>query len=128
LVTQNEPAGIVALTAQVQQILGQAQRHIEFTAECMIAGLSIGDVNELRGEPQPLPQFACASIGLARFRRRLASDNLQHAAQVAANFEFLSLASGAGRQQCELVKTPLNCAADSAIAERAADLRPALIQ
>ncbi len=35
--TQNEPGGIVALTAQTQQILVQALRQIEFAADQVIA-------------------------------------------------------------------------------------------
>jgi hypothetical protein len=38
-VTQNEPGGIVALTAQTQQILIQAQRQVEFAPERVIARL-----------------------------------------------------------------------------------------
>ena len=34
--TENEAAGIVALTAQTQQILVQAQRQIEFATERVI--------------------------------------------------------------------------------------------
>ena len=34
--TQNEPGGIVALTAQTQQILVQALRQIQFAAERVI--------------------------------------------------------------------------------------------
>jgi hypothetical protein len=36
VVTQNESAGIVALTAQTQQVLVQTQRKIEFTADRVI--------------------------------------------------------------------------------------------
>ena len=68
--TQNEPGGIVALTAQTQQILVQALRQIEFAAEHVIARLPIGNLKELRGGTQLLPQLSCAGIGMARFRRR----------------------------------------------------------
>ena len=68
--TQNEPGGIVALMAQTQQILGQAQRQIEFAAVHVIARLPIGNLKELRGRTQLLPQLSCAGIGVACFRRR----------------------------------------------------------
>lgn len=42
--TQNEPGGIVALTAQTQQILAQALRQIEFAAVQVIARQPKGDV------------------------------------------------------------------------------------
>ena len=47
VVTQNEPSGVVALTAQAQQILVQAQRQIEFAAVGVIASLPVGNVKEL---------------------------------------------------------------------------------
>jgi hypothetical protein len=68
-VAQNEPAGIVALAAQTQQILVQAQRQIEFAAERVVDRLPIWNLKELRGITQLLPQLSCAGIGLARFRR-----------------------------------------------------------
>jgi hypothetical protein len=54
-VTQNESAGIVALTAQTQQLLIQALRQIEFTVDLVIERLPIGNVKEFRGRPQLLP-------------------------------------------------------------------------
>ena len=74
--TQNEPGGIVALTAQTQQILVQALRQIEFAADHVIARLPIGNLKELRGGTQLLPQLSCAGIGMARFRRREAFDGI----------------------------------------------------
>src|SRR5437899_3241373 len=93
-VTQNEAGGIVALTAQMQQILGQTLRQVEFAAEQMIAGLPIGNLKELRGGTQLLPQLPCAGIGMTRFRRREAFDGLQGRTQGSAKFELLSLSFG----------------------------------
>ena len=78
--TQNESGGIDALTAETQQILTQAQRQIEFAAVHVVARLPIGNVKVLRGGTQLLPQFSCAGIGLARFRRGEAFGGLQHRA------------------------------------------------
>jgi hypothetical protein len=47
-VTQNEPGGIVALTAQAQQILVEMQRQIEFPADYVVASLPIGNPKEFR--------------------------------------------------------------------------------
>ena len=102
--TQNEPGGIVALTAQTQQILVQAQRQIEFAAVHVIARLPKGNLKELRGRTQLLPQLSCAGIGLARFRRGEAFDGVQDRAQGTAKFELLSLAFGVVRQQRQLVQ------------------------
>ncbi len=46
-VSQNEPSGIVALTAQSQQILVQALRQIEFAAVRVLARLPIRNLKEL---------------------------------------------------------------------------------
>jgi hypothetical protein len=54
-VTENEPGGIVALTAQTQQVLVQALRQIEFAAVGMIAGLPKWNPKEFRGRTQLLP-------------------------------------------------------------------------
>ena len=96
--TQKEPGGIVALTAQTQQILVQALRYVEFAAERVIARLSIGNVKELRGRTQLLPQLTCAGKGMAGFRRPVAFDGPYGRAQAAAKFELLSLPIGAVRQ------------------------------
>jgi len=73
-VTQNEPGGIVALTAQTQQILVQAQRQIELAAERVMERLPIVNVKELRGGTELLPELSRTGIGIARFRR---SDSLR---------------------------------------------------
>src|SRR5271166_89284 len=91
-VTQNEPAGIVALTAQTQQVFVQAQRQIQFAAEHVMERLPKGNVNELRGGIQLLPQLSCASIGTPRFRRCSSLEGQQGRAQAAEKFELLSLA------------------------------------
>jgi hypothetical protein len=80
VVTQNQPGGIAALTAQTQQILVQAQRQIEFPTDHMITRLPIGNAKELRRGTQLLPQLSCAGIGLACFRRRVAFDGDHHRA------------------------------------------------
>ena len=71
---QNEAGRIVPLTAQVQQILVQSVRQIEFAAVRVIARLTIGNLNELRGRPQLVPQLTRTGIRTARFGRRLALD------------------------------------------------------
>ena len=48
-VSQNEPSRIVALLAQVEQILVRALRQIEFAAPYMITRPPIGNLKELRG-------------------------------------------------------------------------------
>jgi len=67
-VTQNEPGGIVALTAETQQILVQALSQLQFTTGRVVARPPIGNPKELRGRTQLLPQLICAGIGLARFQ------------------------------------------------------------
>ena len=81
VVTQNEPGGIVSLTAQAQQILVKALRQIEFAAVHVIARLPIGNLKEFRGKTQLLPQLSCAGIGMACFRCPLAFDSTKHRAQ-----------------------------------------------
>ena len=54
-VAENEPGGIVALAAQAEQILVQAMRQLEFTAERMMAGLPKRYPKKVRRGPQPLP-------------------------------------------------------------------------
>jgi hypothetical protein len=92
VVTENEPAGIVPLTAPAQQILGQALRQIEFASEHVIARLPVRNLKELRGRTQLLPQLASAGIGLAHLRSRIAFDGEQYGAQGSAKFKFLLLA------------------------------------
>src|SRR6516164_6336910 len=89
VVTQKEPGGIVALTAQTQQILVQALRYVEFAAERVIARLSIGNVKELRGRTQLLPKLSCACIGLACFRCGVALHSKQGRSLRTAQFEIL---------------------------------------
>ena len=45
--TENEPSRIVALTAQVQQILVQPPRQFKFAADRVVARLPIGNLKEL---------------------------------------------------------------------------------
>src|SRR6266849_1009358 len=104
LVTKNEPAGIVALTAHTQQILVQMQTQIQFASVHVNARLPIGNVKVLRGETELLPQLSCPGIGMARFRGRLAFDKSQRRAQGAAKFELLSLAFGVVREQRQLIQ------------------------
>ena len=105
--TPNEPSGIVALTAQTQQILVQTLRQIEFAAVCMIARLPKWNVKELRGGTELLPQLPRAGIGMARFRCRVAFDDQQDGAQGTAKFELLSLTFPAVRQQRQLIQPSL---------------------
>src|ERR1700730_6661745 len=106
-VTQNEPAGIVALTAQTQQILGKALRQIEFAADRVITRLSIRNVKVLRGGTQLFPQLSRPGIGVPGIWRRMAFYGCQDRAQGAVKFELLSLTFGVGRQQRQLVQTLL---------------------
>src|SRR5277367_2065875 len=101
-VTQNESAGIVALIAEMQQILVQALRQIEFAADRVMLRLPIGNSKELRGRTQLLPQLAGASIGMTRFRRGGSLRDLQYRGKGAQKFELLSLAFAADRQQRKL--------------------------
>jgi hypothetical protein len=89
-VTQNEPGRIFALAAQIQQILVQAPRQIEFAANRVVARLPIGNPKEFRWKTEPLPQLLCAGKGMARFRSRLTFDRKQRRAEGAPKFELLS--------------------------------------
>ena len=64
--TQNEAGDVIALAAESQQILGQALRHIEFSAVHVIARLPKGNAEELRGRTQTLPQLQCLRVGTSR--------------------------------------------------------------
>ena len=70
--TQNEPGGIVALATQPQQTLIQAERQFQFAEVHVIGRLSIGNMKELRGRTEFLPQFLRAGISTACFRRCVA--------------------------------------------------------
>src|SRR5215831_15161234 len=72
VVAQDESGGIVALAAQTQQVFVQAPRQIQFTAEHVIPGLSIRDLEELRGKTELLPQLSCSSEDATRFWRGVA--------------------------------------------------------
>ena len=95
--TQKQPGGIVALTAQTQQILVRAHRQIQFAAVPVIDRLPKGDPKELRGGTQLLPQLSCAGIGIAHFRCGEAFGGHQHRAQGTLKFELLSLTLGGVR-------------------------------
>src|SRR5215813_6248428 len=75
VMTQNQAGGIIALAAQTQQILIYAPRQIQFAAVHMITRLPIGNLKELRGGAELLPQLSCAGVSLACFGRRLAFDS-----------------------------------------------------
>ena len=87
--SQNEPAGIIALVTQTQQSLLQAQRQILFAAVCVMSRLSPEKVNELRGGTQLLPQPQREGVGTARFRRRLTFHRKQGRSQGTVKFELL---------------------------------------
>jgi len=53
-VTQNEPGGIVALTANLQEILTQALRQIEFASSEMVTRLPMWDPEKLRRQSEAL--------------------------------------------------------------------------
>jgi hypothetical protein len=95
VVTQNEPSGIVALTAQTQQILGQALRQVEVATVYVIYRLPIGNLKEVRGRTEVLPQFSCAGIGLARFRRGEAFASIRNSATAIVEEMYLCVKSPA---------------------------------
>jgi hypothetical protein len=79
-VTPNESGGIVALVAQTQQIIIQALRQIQFATEHVKPTLPIGNLKELGGGTELLPQrghlnLDCAVVrGSGISNRRWASD------------------------------------------------------
>ena len=101
--TQNEPGGRCADGSDAANPRPSAAPG-PIRRGAVIARLPIGNPKELRGGTQLLPQFSGAGIGLARFRRRDAFDSVQHRAQGAQEFELLSLAFRAIRQQRQLVQ------------------------
>ena len=104
-VTQNKAGRVASLSAQTQQIRVQAHRKIEFTTGRVITRLPKGDLQELRGRTQLLPQFSCAGVGVARFGRREAFGSSQRRAHGAIVFELTSLAFGGVWQQCQLIQS-----------------------
>src|SRR4029077_2682230 len=92
------------LTAETQQILVHAQCQIELAADRIIDRLAPRDMKELRRRTQSFPQFSCADIGVAGFRRGEALDRLQHCTQGTVEFELLALTRGIVRQQGKLVQ------------------------
>ena len=67
--THHEPCDVVPSTAQMQQVLGERLRPIQFAAMRVIARLPARNLNELHGGTEPFPQRPRASVGLARLRR-----------------------------------------------------------
>jgi hypothetical protein len=104
-VTQDEPPGIGALAAETQQVLIQAQRHVDFAAIHVVARLPIGNVKELRRRTQLLPQVSGAGVGTTSVPRGVALGGAQGRAQGAAKFEFLKLPFAVVRQSRQLVQT-----------------------
>jgi len=68
-VPENESGGVVALTADAQNIFIAAPRHIDIAASAVIDRELLRNHQELRGRAQLLPELARASIGTARFWR-----------------------------------------------------------
>ena len=64
----------------------------------------MGNLKELRGRTQLLPQHSCAGIGIARFRCGKAFDGDQGGAQGTAKFQLPSLALDFVGQQRQLVQ------------------------
>ena len=102
--TQNQPGGVAALAAQLEQILVQTPRHIEFAAVLVMERLPIGDLQKLRGRVQLLPQFASPGKGSAGLGCRQPLDEAQRHAEGAAKFEFLPPTFRVVRQQHQLVQ------------------------
>ena len=92
--TQNESGGIVALTAQTQQILGEAMRPDEFAAVQVIERLPIGCPKELRRGTELLPQLSCTGIGLPRLRRGVATKTAPRAPRNSSSCRWRSGVSG----------------------------------
>src|SRR6516165_7832633 len=65
----------------------------------------IGNLEELRGRTQLLPQLSRAGIGLARFRGGAAFDSIQGRSQGNAKVELLSVAFRVLRQELQLVQS-----------------------
>jgi hypothetical protein len=100
VVTHYEPCGIAPSMAQMQQVLGERLRPIQFAAMCVIAGLPAGNLNELHGGTELFPQRPRASVGLARLRRGRAFNDIQHRAQSAGKLELLlPTLEGVGQQR-----------------------------
>src|SRR5271157_5892062 len=64
VVTHYEPSGIVPSTAQMQQVLGERVRPVQFAAMRVIAGLTAGNLNELHWGAKLFPQLPRPSVGL----------------------------------------------------------------
>src|ERR1700730_14728372 len=97
-VGQNKTGRIVALAAETQQILVHAQCQIELAADRIINRLAPRDMKELRRRTQSFPQFSCAGVGVAGFRRGEAFDRLQYCTQGTVEFELLALTCGIVRK------------------------------
>src|SRR5580693_2790104 len=93
LMRQNEPGGIVPLTAQTQQICVEAMREIQFATNRMVERLRVGHLKELRGGTELLPELSRVVKRLAGLRCRVAFNGLQDGAQRSAKFELLTLMS-----------------------------------
>src|SRR5262249_53743815 len=105
--TENEAGGIATLSAQTQQVVGQALRRIELAAEPEVARLPPSDVKELRGRTELLPKLSGAGEGIARLLRGIAFDDHQDAAQLTAKLELLLPPRRVIRQQRQLVQPVL---------------------
>src|SRR5262249_14860549 len=102
--TENEPSGIASLTAQTQQVVGQALRRIELAAEPEITRLPPRNVKELRGRTELFPQPPGAGEGITRLLRGVALDDHQDPAQLTAKLQLLSATGCVVRQQRQLVQ------------------------
>ena len=102
--TQNEPAGIVALYTQSQQLLAQPVCPVEVSASRMMARLPVGDLKKLRWGPQPRPQLSCSGEDLPGFRRPIAFDGLQRRPQAFQEYKLPQLTFGGVRQQHQLIQ------------------------
>jgi hypothetical protein len=91
------------MAAQIYQILGRALRQIEFSTVQVIPRLPVGNLMELYGKSQLLPQLARSGIGMTRLRCGTAFNEDQHRTQSAPIFEFLTLTIRLVRQQRKLV-------------------------
>src|SRR5947208_16297958 len=89
---KNHAGGIVALQAEAQQILAEPACQIGLAAKRVIASLRIGDVKELGGRAELLPQLSRTGAGMAGFRQYIAFDNDQGRTQSTPKLKLLALA------------------------------------
>src|SRR5437763_12302509 len=87
---KNHAGGIVALQAEAQQTLAAPACKVGLATKRVIASLRIGDVKELGGRAELLPQLSCTGAGVAGFRHYVAFDNDQGRTQGTPKLKLLA--------------------------------------